>query len=221
MATDPYAHIRGYCAHTQPINSSEFISRQQRLASLLLEQNAIYVAEPGANGLYFANISSTMWHLSERPLLFVLSPGRPTKAQDTSDSDVSEITVLTPKFESTRAKLLSIPAAGNTAFIEWAEDVNPFETLVGHLHPGIQTIYVDEKMRAFVWQGLRDAFPNAKVEIASPAIRGLRERKSPAEVELLRCANEVRDCIMSTKGRVLTSRKPGNLACHPRCAEQT
>jgi len=55
---------------------------------------------------------------------------------------------------------------------------------------GIKTVYVDEKMRAFVWKGLQDALPSAKVEIASPAIRSLRERKSAAEIELLRCANE-------------------------------
>jgi len=199
-STDPYAHIRGYCSHAQAIDSTEFITRQQNLAHILSLDSAIYITEPGANGLYFGNISSTSWHLSERPLLLILSP--PLQPRNlshsqnvTTNSVQSSISVLTPEFEATRAKLLSIPASGDVNYIEWPEDANPFQVLADSISSlsDIKTVYVDEMMRAFVWQGLRDAFQNVPIKIASPTIRSLRERKSVAELALLKCANEVSD----------------------------
>lgn len=150
------------------------------------------MTEPGANGLYFGNISASNWHLSERPLLFVLAPV-PASQGLPNASPTPRVTVLTPEFEATRAKLLSVPTSGDFEYLEWPEDANPFKVLADNIssRSEIKTIYVDEMMRAFVWKGLSDAFPNASVRIASPAIRSIRERKTAAEVELMKCANEV------------------------------
>ena len=53
---------------------SEFHQRQAALANVLHSLNAsAYIVEPGANGQYFANVSSREWGLSERPLLFAFS----------------------------------------------------------------------------------------------------------------------------------------------------
>lgn len=150
------------------------------------------MTEPGANGLYFGNISASNWHLSERPLLFVLAPV-PASQGLPNASPTPRVTVLTPEFEATRAKLLSVPTSGDIEYLEWPEDANPFKILADNIssRSEIKTIYVDEMMRAFVWKGLSDSFPNASVRIASPAIRSIRERKTAAEVELMKCANEV------------------------------
>ncbi|KAK0225152.1 peptidase M24 [Armillaria nabsnona] len=139
-----------HCSHLGPLLASEYHARLSALGETLTALNAsAYIAEPGASALYYANVSSSHWHLSERPLLLIV------------DSS-SRVTVLTPIFEGTRARLLSIPS--DVEWVEWAEDEVPYKQL-----PDIEgTVFVDGSIRHFV----------------------LRERKSEGELELLKCANE-------------------------------
>ncbi|KIJ44206.1 hypothetical protein M422DRAFT_207832 [Sphaerobolus stellatus SS14] len=182
--TDPFASLHNYCAHVPPIATSEFHARQSALAKALLDLNAsAYIAEPGANALFFGNISDSNWHLSERPLLLIVTPFT------TSDGQVKpNVTILTPKFETGRAKLLSIPASEVT-FVEWAEDEDPYKAAVSAL-PSQGTIYIAEATRLFIRDGIQEAVSDRAVLSAPLAIRSLRERKSPAEIALLRCVNE-------------------------------
>jgi Xaa-Pro aminopeptidase len=46
-------------------------------------------------------------------------------------------------------------------------------------------------MRNFIVDGLQAAHPQAAVSSAPYEIKRLRERKSPAEIELMKCVNEV------------------------------
>ncbi len=86
-----------HCSHLGPLPTSEFHARLSTLGETLAALNAsAYIAEPGASALYYANVSSSHWHLSERPLLLIVDAS-------------ARVTVLTPKFEGTRARLLSIP----------------------------------------------------------------------------------------------------------------
>ncbi|PBK87490.1 peptidase M24 [Armillaria gallica] len=141
-----------HCSHLGPLPASEFHARLSTLGETLTALNAsAYIAEPGASALYYANVSSSHWHLSERPLLLIVDAS-------------ARVTVLTPKFEGTRARLLSIPS-----------DVE---------------VFVDGSIRHFIVDGLRTAFPKATVVAAPTGIRQLRERKSEGELELLKCANE-------------------------------
>lgn len=89
--------------------------------------------------------------------------------------------------------MLPIPFPG-VEFSEWAEEANPYEKLTISSTSG--TIYVDGSVRHFIVDGLQNAFPSAKVVVAPTEIRQLRERKSKAELELMKCANEVR-CTIS------------------------
>lgn len=186
-----FAHLRDHCADTPPIAASEFHQRQAALAQTLHALNgSAYIAEPGANALFFGNISQSSWHLSERPLLLIVSPVQ------ISDGPIeAKVTILTPKFEATRAKLLSIPAP-NVTYIEWAEDEDPYQKAVSSFSASTSTpgtIYVSESSRLFISDGLQAAIPNTKVLSAPISIRSLRESKSSAEVTLLRCANEVKE----------------------------
>lgn len=188
-----FAHLRAHCAGVPPIGAAEFHQRQAALAQTLHALNgSAYIAEPGANALFFGNISQSSWHLSERPLLLIVSP------MQTSDGSIEpKVTILTPKFEATRAKLLPIPAP-NVTYIEWAEDENPYQKAVSSVSASTSasgTIYVAESSRLFISDGLQAAIPAAKVISAPLSIRRLRERKSPTEIALLRCANEVKDLI--------------------------
>jgi Xaa-Pro aminopeptidase len=183
-----FSHLADHCADASPIGNAEFYQRQKSLARILHSLNAsAYIAEPGANAQFFGNISSSQWHLSERPLLLIVSPYLVNEGVE------AKITVVTPSFEATRAKLLHIPSASNVAFAEWPEDVNPYNVAVSAIPASAEgrgTIFVDGSIRHFVVDGLAEAGPKLKISSAPLEIRHLREKKSAAEIELLKCANE-------------------------------
>jgi hypothetical protein len=188
-AASTFLHLAEHCAGASPISSAEFYQRQKSLARVLHSLNALaYIAEPGATAQFFGNISSNQWHLSERPLLLMVSPHLVN-----NDEIEATIHILTPSFEATRVKLLPIPSASDIVFAEWPEDVNPYEVAVSVLPPHVEgngTIFVDGSIRHFIVDGLVGAASRSKVLSAPMEIRYLRERKSPAEIELMKCANE-------------------------------
>lgn len=176
----------------------EYISRQQRLAELLQELGGVaYIAEPGAQTQFFANFSTTNWKLSERPLLLIITPER--NAED--DGVTAKVSVLTPKFEATRAKLLDIPSA--PTYIEWAEEEDPYTVAAKALdltsaQSWGEKVYIDGSARHFHYDGFQRvlAASGLVVTSASKEINQLRERKSSAEIEILKCVNEVRPSPM-------------------------
>ncbi|KIK63614.1 hypothetical protein GYMLUDRAFT_40673 [Collybiopsis luxurians FD-317 M1] len=183
VTVNSFSDLPNHCESAQPIPATEFYNRQQRLADILHSLNAsAYIAEPGANAQYFGNVSTTSWKLSERPLLLIVSPILE------NDQPKAKIFVLTPSFESSRAKLLPIPH-DKVEYIEWTEDANPYEVAASVL-PSRSKIYMDDAARLFIFDGFRKALPNANVLPAHPDIKELRQRKSEAEISLLKCANE-------------------------------
>lgn len=119
------------------------------------------------------------------------------------------MTILTPKFEATRASHLPIPDSNPAHFVAWAEDASPYHTALSAL--GITAkrtsrIFVDSSVRKFIADGLAQPLLDALlVQTATPdthslrtvqvssaplAITRLRERKSQTEIALLKCANE-------------------------------
>ncbi|KAL5490262.1 hypothetical protein ACEPAI_5095 [Sanghuangporus weigelae] len=182
-----FDHLAAHCAEVKPISSTEFLTRQQSLAEVLHSLNAsAYIAEPGANAQFFGNISSSNWHLSERPLLLIVAP------EVGSDAKVNpRVSALTPSFEATRARTLSIPAQNNVSFFEWPEDANPYEIAISALSDKKGPIFVDGSIRKFIADGLASVRPGSEVVSAPLQVRSLRETKSPAELDIIRCANEV------------------------------
>lgn len=186
--TPDLSHLAEHCAHISPIPSSSYLQRQRALAQTLHELNAsAYIAEPGASAAYFANLSSSQWHLSERPLLLIISP-----EVDSHEQVHAKVSILTPAFEATRAKLLSIPSKGGLTYPAWPEDVNPFEVAISTVSQfGQGSIYVDGMVRSFILDGLQKATAHSQVITAPVEVRRLRERKSAEELEIMKCANEV------------------------------
>lgn len=81
-----------HCAHILPILPTEFHERQQHLAETLYALNAsAYITEPGPSALFYANISTAHWRLSERPLLLVVTP------EFHDDRVEARVTVVAPK----------------------------------------------------------------------------------------------------------------------------
>lgn len=183
---DPWVGLVEHCKHAKPIAESEFAERQHKLAHALHTLKAsAYVAEPGASAQYFGNISGSSWSLSERPLLLMVSP------IIQAGEVVPKVIVLTPSFEETRAKLLSIPGA-NVTYVSWQEDEDPYAVGLHALSSSAAArIYVDGMVRHFIVDGFQKAAPGVNVTSAPLEITLLRERKSRAELALLRCVNEV------------------------------
>lgn len=201
--TNYWAHreLGEHCAHIQPIGAEEFYTRQQALANVLHDkENAVYVAEPGAFAQYFGNISQKDWSLSERPLLFVVSP-------ETSGPEVKpRLTIVTPTFEADRAHLLTVPSEFNVTFTQWDEDANPYVAAM-NAFVGDGPVFVDSAMRKFVADGLEEAASGREVLTAPKEVTTIRERKSEAELEILRCANEVRGMPPQNAGYAKLSQK--------------
>ncbi|KAF9532322.1 Creatinase/aminopeptidase [Crepidotus variabilis] len=195
----PFSHqfcleqLGSHCALVPPISQEEYVDRQQRLVEVLYGLGgAAYIAEPGANTQFFANFSKAQWPLSERPLLLMISPM--IKNASESDKVLPKITIVTPKFESARAKLLSIPHTSGLEvdYVEWAEEADPYAITLGALplfgRDG--SLYVESSIRKFIPDGLSRANSHVVVLSAPSAITSLRERKSDTEIVILKCVNE-------------------------------
>lgn len=193
-AAPDFSHLAAHCAHVRPISTEAFVARQDALAQTLHDAGAAaYVAEPGANGAFFANLSGSAWWLSERPLLLIITPASASSSSARS-SVKANISILTPAFEATRAKLLPIPSAEKIAYPEWPEDADPYAVAVSAI-PSLKdgTVFVDGATRQFVVEGLQRALGGSvRVVGASAEVRRLRERKSKEELEIMKCVNEVR-----------------------------
>lgn len=187
-----------------PIAASQFRQRQLKLAQTLYDLGAAaYIAEPGPNAQYYANISLSDWSLSERPFLVVITP-EVVHAPMASDKPEVEpkVTVITPRFEAARASLLHIPTPDTQRGVilaEWAEDANPYEVVADTIAPFHPTTYkptrvlVDEGARFFVVDGIGTAVSKLGYQVHNtpPEIAAIREHKTKEEIEILRCANEV------------------------------
>lgn len=196
------SYLADHCVSMKPILASEFHARQQALAETLHTLGAVaYIAEPGPNTLYFANLSLSQWWLSERPFFLVVTPlvQQSQSGNETMSIVTPHVLIVTPQFESSRARLLKVPTSGNVTFVEWAESEDPYEAVVAILQEKNyqasekHRIFMDEDTRYFLVDGITRAAQDFTVESPPAQIRALRERKSQAELALLRCANEVRD----------------------------
>ncbi|KAG7097260.1 hypothetical protein E1B28_004626 [Marasmius oreades] len=173
-----------HCADIPPISASEFDGRQRDLANALHATNAsAYIAEPGASALYFTNVTTTQWKLTERPLLLIISP------EVNAGSVLPKLTILAPQFEKSRASILPIPF-DNIQFILWPEEQDPYQVLVDSIDLPEGSIYIDSATRFFIVDGLQKAYEKGQVLTAPPEVTKLRERKSSHEIDIMRCANE-------------------------------
>jgi len=160
-----------------------------------------YITEPGPSAHYYANISS--WKLSERPLLLIISPDASLRPN---------VTILTPAFEESRARLMTVPARNPVSYATWKEEDSPYEVAVGAIPSLIaeRPVFVDGEMRTFILDGLSKATPSTHVLSAPVEIQRLRQRKSIRELEIMRCANEVGRIAVSAVNRILTLRWEGD-----------
>ena len=159
-----------------PISDNERKARIAKAQRLMGEQkiDAIYI-EPGSSMFYFTGMR---WSTSERMFALVI-PQR------------GELAWVCPKFEEERARELI--KFGND-IRTWEEDASPYRRVAEIFRDrGIRSgrIGIEERVRFFLYDGIRQEAPKLEFVSAMPITAGCRMFKSPAEIALLQKSNDL------------------------------
>ena len=173
---EPIRQLRRMTDNVVPITLEERKARVEKAQKLMREQriDAIYI-EPGSSMFYYTGMR---WGTSERMLAMVI----PAKG---------ELAWVCPKFEEERAREL---IRMGTDIRTWEEDESPYQRVAEIFKDrGIRTgtIGMEERVRFFLYDGIRKAAPALKFVDATPITAGCRMFKSPAELALMQIANDL------------------------------
>jgi Xaa-Pro dipeptidase len=181
---EPIRRLRRMTDNVVPITLEERKGRIEKAQKLMREQriDAIYI-EPGTSMFYYTGMR---WGTSERMFAMVI-PAR------------GEIAWVCPKFEEERAREL---IRMGTDIRTWEEDESPYKRVAEILKDrGVRTgtVGIEERVRFFLYDGIRQVAPAVKFVSATPITAGCRMFKSPAELALMQIANDI--TIVLTKRR--------------------
>jgi Xaa-Pro dipeptidase len=173
---DNIQRLRRMTAGIVPIADDERRSRIAKAQRLMGQHkiDAIYI-ESGSSMFYFTGVR---WGLSER-MFAVVIPQR------------GELAWVCPKFEEARAREL---IKFGTDIRTWEEDESPYLRVAQILRDrGLRTgrIGVEENVRFFIVDGVRQVAPRVEFVSATPVTAGCRMFKSPAEIALMQKANDL------------------------------
>jgi Xaa-Pro dipeptidase len=160
-----------------PIGADERRARLEKARRLMTENKiAAIVLEGGSSMFYFTGVR---WGLSERPFVAVI----PAKG---------DLAWVAPGFEEARAR--EQIETGGRDLRTWQEDESPYRLVAQVLKDrGIATgrVGVEERLRFFVFNGVRREAPSLEYVSADPVTTGCRMIKSPAEIALMQRANDI------------------------------
>jgi Xaa-Pro dipeptidase len=174
-----------------PISDEERRARIAKARRLMAEnQIDAIVLEGGSSLFYFTGVR---WGLSERPFLAVMPKN-------------GDLTWICPAFEEERAREL---VKSPTAHVRtWQEDESPYRIAADILKDrGIATgrVGMEERLRFFVFNGIRKEAPAIDYVSADPITAGCRMIKSPSEIALMQRANDM--TIAAYKAGLATMRE--------------
>jgi Xaa-Pro dipeptidase len=159
-----------------PISDDERRARIEKARRHMTENGiSAMVLEGGTSMFYYTGVR---WGNSERTFAVVI----PAKG---------ELAWVTPGFEEARAREL-IKFSNDVRV--WQEDESPFKVIAQILRDrGAATgnIGFEERVRFFIFDGVRHELPQAQFVIATPVTAGCRMIKSPAEIALMQRANDI------------------------------
>ena len=173
---EPIRRLRRMTDGAVPITLDERNARIEKARKLMkdLHIDAIFM-EPGSSMSYYTGMR---WGTSERMFALVI-PAR------------GELAWVCPKFEEERAReLINM----GTDIRTWEEDQSPYQRVAEILRDrGIRTgtVAIEERVRFFLYDGVREAAPALKFVSATPVTAGCRMFKSPAEISLMQLANDI------------------------------
>jgi len=113
--------------------------------------------------------------------------------------------LVVPRLELPAAQASPVGGLG-LEIIPWDETDDPYALVAGGLGGVSGPVGLSDRMWALMVLRFRDALPGVRQDLASAALRGLRIRKTPAEVAALRAAGEAIDRV---HGRVPGWLRPG------------
>ena len=168
--------LRRMTDNVVPITLEERKGRIDKAQRLMREHriDAIYI-EPGTSMFYYTGMR---WGTSERMFAMVM-PAR------------GEIAWVCPKFEEERAREL---IRMGTDIRTWEEDESPYQRVAEILKDrGVRTgtVGIEERVRFFLYDGIRLAAPALKFVSATPITAGCRMFKSSTELALMQIANDI------------------------------
>lgn len=151
-----------------PIAPAEYAGRLERLRAMMSAARIDAVLLGASESLrYFTGL---VWHPSERLIGALVLPDR--------------LVYIVPGFE--RSRVESLPHVdGDIAVWEEHEDA---AALVAHLAGPAGRVGLDDTLPLFAFYSLAAALGAERVTDAAPLLRGLRLRKSPAEIAIIRDA---------------------------------
>jgi len=162
-------------AGVRPITADERAARVERARKLMVDNqiSAIYL-EGGSSMFYYTGVR---WGLSERPFVCVI----PAKG---------ELAWVCPAFEEERAREL---VKGQADVRVWQEDDSPYRQIAGILKDRGATgrVGVEERLRFFVFSGVKKALTGADFVDAEPVTAGCRMIKSASELALMQQASDI------------------------------
>jgi Xaa-Pro dipeptidase len=173
---EPIRRLRRMTDNVVPITLEERKGRVEKAQKLMRDSHidAIYV-EPGSSMFYYTGMR---WGTSERMFAMVI-PAR------------GEIAWVCPKFEEERAREL---IKMGTDIRTWEEDESPYKRVAEIFKDrGVRTgtVGIEERVRFFLYDGIRQVAPGVKFVSADPITAGCRMFKSPAEIALMQLANDI------------------------------
>ena len=173
---EPIRSLQPYPGEFTPISDEERQARIEQAKRIMVENgiDAIFL-DAGTSMFYYTGVR---WGQSERMFGIVIPAS-------------GEIGIVTPAFEEERARELIKFGDDVRA---WNEHESPYELVAGILQDrGIRTgvIGMEERVRFFLYDGIRQQMARARFVSADPVTIGCRVIKSPAELALMQRANDI------------------------------
>ncbi|HEY4129328.1 MAG TPA: Xaa-Pro peptidase family protein, partial [Gemmatimonadaceae bacterium] len=187
----PFASLKPLGPPVPPITDDERHARIEKARRLMAENKIDAIVLEGGTSMYY--FTGVHWGNSERTFAVVI----PQKG---------ELAWVTPAFEEARAREL----IKNSKDVRvWQEDESPYAVIAKILRDrgaGAGKIGIEERLRFFIYDGVRQELPQATFTSATPVTAGCRMIKSPAEIALLQRANEITLQAIGASFKVM---KPG------------
>ena len=164
IAADPFASLQSMVVGVEPISVAERMARIEK-AQRLMSENGIdaMFLDAGTSMEYFTGVR---WGQSERMLAVVIPAN-------------GELKYVSPGFEE--ARLRELMTIGSDVRV-WQEHESPYQRvaeLLNEFAAGTGTVAMEERVRFFLYDGIRKVRPQASYVSADPVTIPCRIQKSP------------------------------------------
>lgn len=176
VSTDLFAHLQSMVEGVEPITVAERMARIEKAQGLMSDNgiDAMYL-DAGTSMEYFTGVR---WGQSERMLAVIIPvEGEPK--------------YVSPGFEE--ARLRELMTFGSDVRV-WEEHESPYERVAEILDDfgaGSGTVAMEERVRFFLYDGIRRLRPHATYVSADPVTIPCRLYKTPDEIRLMQVASDI------------------------------